>query len=47
MKKDVGVCTVRAYPAAGLSHCLVQDKQPELAHVVIYYTEKHIFYKDV
>jgi len=25
-----------AYPAVGLSHCLVQDKQLEMTHVVIY-----------
>ena len=25
-----------AYPAAGLSHCLDQDKQLELAHAMIY-----------
>ena len=27
-----------AYPTVGLSHCLVQDKQLELAHAVRYYT---------
>ena len=26
-----------AYPAAGLSHCLDQDKQLELAHAKVYY----------
>ena len=31
-----------AYPAVGLSHRLVQDKQLELAHAVIYYTIANI-----
>ena len=35
--KDVGALLL-AYPTVGLSHCLVQDKQLELAHAVIYYT---------
>ena len=26
-----------AYPTVGLSHCLVQDKQLELAHAEAYY----------
>ena len=33
-----------AYPTSGLSHCLGQDKQLELAHVVIYDTPySHIY----
>ena len=35
--KDVGALLL-AYPTVGLSHCLVQDKQLELAHAVRYYT---------
>ena len=29
---------ILAYPTCGLSHCLAQDKQLELAHAVQYYT---------
>ena len=32
----MGVLYCSAYPTAGLSHCLVQDKQLELAHAVKY-----------
>ena len=36
--KDVGALLL-AYPTVGLSHCLVQDKQLEIAHAVRYYTK--------
>ena len=34
-RKDVGALLL-TYPAAGLSHCLDQDKQLEIAHAEIY-----------
>ena len=33
--KDVGALLI-AHPTCGLSHCLAQDKQLEIAHAVIY-----------
>ena len=37
-RKDVGALLL-AYPTHGLSHCLDQDKQLEIAHVVKYCRE--------
>ena len=34
-RKDVGALLL-AYPTSGLSHCLDQDKQLEIAHAVRY-----------